>query len=289
MAGGSSITIPNALDLRAIQSAVGNIRQRIETLDASASTAASERSSQAETLRTINAALSALSRTLRSIQAQIDGLSGQGFQAVAVGAVAGYRALASAGEGFVKVFNPRDPLLSLAPIGISTQQANSGGSVRVHTYGALYVPTASFDAGQAVYVSEDGVLTQSPVYESVTAFMGVAIDATSMWVQPGVSTLVNDGFNPGFEEFMPASLALVRQLLPPDPPGNTTTFYRGDGTFSDALTGPFQIGQFTLATLPTAATYDGYLIDVTDATGGPKTCRSDGATWNILNTVTPVF
>lgn len=291
---GPSITVPNALDLRAIQTAVGNIRQRIEVLDQTSATAATTQEGQAAALRTINAALSALSRQARSLQAQVDALAGRGFQLVAAGAIPGYRAVASAGDGFAKVFNPRDPLLSFAPIGISTQEAASGGAVRVHTYGVLFIPTATFDAGQAVYVSEDGVLTQSPVYESVTVFMGVAVDATSMWVQPGISTLVYEGFNPGFEDFMPASLALVKHLVPV-PPGGTDMFYRSDGTFSNEIDGPFiaggplQIGQYTLATLPVAATYNGFLIDVTDATGGPKTCRSDGANWNILNTATPVF
>lgn len=53
-------------------------------------------------------------------------------------------------------------------------------------------------------------------------------------------------------------------------------------------TGPLKIGQFTLTTLPSAATYSGYLIDVTNAANGPKTCRSDGSAWKIINTTTTV-
>lgn len=56
------------------------------------------------------------------------------------------------------------------------------------------------------------------------------------------------------------------------------------GTF----TGPVKVGQYTLATLPSAAIYNGYDIDVTDATGGPKRCRSNGSVWQILNTTTTV-
>jgi hypothetical protein len=52
--------------------------------------------------------------------------------------------------------------------------------------------------------------------------------------------------------------------------------------------GPVCIGQYTLSTLPSASVFAGALIDVTDATGGPKTCRSDGTNWNILNTTTTV-
>ncbi|AEY69562.1 tail fiber protein [Burkholderia phage vB_BceS_AH2] len=54
------------------------------------------------------------------------------------------------------------------------------------------------------------------------------------------------------------------------------------------VTGPLKHGQYTLATMPSASAYSGYLIDVTDAAGGPKTCRSDGTNWKILNTTTTV-
>lgn len=55
-----------------------------------------------------------------------------------------------------------------------------------------------------------------------------------------------------------------------------------------AVSGPFKVGQFTLATLPSASAYEGYDIDVTDAAGGPKRCRSNRTNWLILNTTTPV-
>ena len=56
------------------------------------------------------------------------------------------------------------------------------------------------------------------------------------------------------------------------------------GTF----TGPIKIGQYTLATLPSAATYNGCLIIVNDAVGGAKFCRSNGTVWQIANTTTTV-
>lgn len=52
--------------------------------------------------------------------------------------------------------------------------------------------------------------------------------------------------------------------------------------------GPTKFGEYTLATLPSAATNTGYYITVTDATGGAKLCRSDGTNWNLVNTSTPV-
>lgn len=56
------------------------------------------------------------------------------------------------------------------------------------------------------------------------------------------------------------------------------------GTFSV----PVRVGQYTLTTLPSASTYNGYEIDVTNATGGSKRCRSNGTVWQILNTTTTV-
>lgn len=53
-------------------------------------------------------------------------------------------------------------------------------------------------------------------------------------------------------------------------------------------TGPIRPGQYTLSTLPSASAFNGYEIDVTDATGGPKRCRSNGSVWQILNTTTTV-
>ncbi|WJM51670.1 hypothetical protein QUC26_17545 [Pseudomonas asiatica] len=57
-----------------------------------------------------------------------------------------------------------------------------------------------------------------------------------------------------------------------------------NGIFS----GPVKCGQYTLATLPSAAAFAGHEIDITDAAGGPKRCRSDGSVWKILNTNTAV-
>ncbi|WKL16545.1 pyocin knob domain-containing protein [Comamonas testosteroni] len=55
-----------------------------------------------------------------------------------------------------------------------------------------------------------------------------------------------------------------------------------------AASGPLRVGQYTLTTLPSASAFNGYEIDVTNATGGSKRCRSNGSVWQILNTSTTV-
>lgn len=59
-------------------------------------------------------------------------------------------------------------------------------------------------------------------------------------------------------------------------------------TTSLAVQGPVLVGQYLLASLPPASSYSGYEIDVTNATGGSKRCRSNGTVWQILNTTTTV-
>jgi len=52
--------------------------------------------------------------------------------------------------------------------------------------------------------------------------------------------------------------------------------------------GPAFLGQYTLTTLPSASTFSGYYITVTNATGGAKLCYSNGTNWLIANTTTIV-
>ncbi len=74
--------------------------------------------------------------------------------------------------------------------------------------------------------------------------------------------------------------------------GNVMTVNRatGETVFWQAtrVLSPFQPPQYTLTTLPSASLYSGYEIDVTNATGGSKRCRSNGTVWQILNTTTTV-
>lgn len=54
------------------------------------------------------------------------------------------------------------------------------------------------------------------------------------------------------------------------------------------VNGPFTPGLYTLSTLPTASSYTNAVIMVTNATGGPKLCYSNGTSWLLINTSTVV-
>lgn len=67
-------------------------------------------------------------------------------------------------------------------------------------------------------------------------------------------------------------------------------FLGADVTFrcKSAFSFSLQVPQYTLSTLPSASVYNGYEIDVSNAAGGAKRCRSNGTVWQILNTTTQV-
>lgn len=51
---------------------------------------------------------------------------------------------------------------------------------------------------------------------------------------------------------------------------------------------PKKHAEYTLASLPNPATWLRHTIIVTNASGGPKMCMSNGTQWNLLNTNTQV-
>lgn len=53
-------------------------------------------------------------------------------------------------------------------------------------------------------------------------------------------------------------------------------------------TGPVSLGQYTLTTIPSPSTYNGYYVTITNATGGPKLCYLNGTNCVIANTSTIV-
>jgi hypothetical protein len=94
-----------------------------------------------------------------------------------------------------------------------------------------------------------------------------------------------------FNSLRPFSMALPTGLVTI---GNgltvTGTLTANSGIVASQINsaGPSRVGQYTLSSLPSASAYSGYEIDVTDASGGPKRCRSNGTDWQILNTTTKV-
>lgn len=55
-----------------------------------------------------------------------------------------------------------------------------------------------------------------------------------------------------------------------------------------STSGPARIGQYTLSTLPSPSAYGSYAITVSNASGGPALCLSNGSSWINIRTNAPV-
>lgn len=64
------------------------------------------------------------------------------------------------------------------------------------------------------------------------------------------------------------------------------TAVQADGSIP--MTGPLKLAPYLKAALPSVTTYQNYLIVVTDATGGPALCISNGTDWIDIHTGTAV-
>jgi len=135
----------------------------------------------------------------------------------------------------------------------ATGAAGDCYTIRNGTTGTLTITTPS----GSIYPEADNLATQSYVL------------GPREWVEVGT-----DGANWCFN-----LRGRLDQASPLDSPAFTS---------SAQVAGPVKPGQYTLTTLPSASAFSGYEIDVTNATGGSKRCRSNGTVWQILNTTTTV-
>jgi hypothetical protein len=136
--------------------------------------------------------------------------------------------------------------------------------------------TVDRSSGSAAILLTSPAATQRLVY-----FRTAGVDR---W-RVGASAVAESGSNAGsdftFDRYSDAGVGL----------GTALTINRSTGETTVPLftcSGPLKPGQYTLTTLPSASAYNGYEIDVTNATGGSKRCRSNGSVWQILNTTTTV-
>ena len=96
--------------------------------------------------------------------------------------VGGHRSLMFDGGGGVVHADPDAPSYNFA--GISNEAATAGNSLFVVETGRVTEPGWSWQAGLPVYVVADGQLTQAAPQTGVMHQVAVAIDATSILVQP---------------------------------------------------------------------------------------------------------
>ncbi|AXI01438.1 hypothetical protein [Aquirhabdus parva] len=151
--------------------------------------------------------------------------------------------------------------------------------------GALYVSNQTTGQAQLTFIKK-GAGTDAKMMDVLLAPSGAFIIRSTgdNWSSTVEALRVSRGSGSAIDnmQLLPAGGQLLVGLTS----SSGTDKLRVNGTTS--LLGPLNLPKYTLSTLPSAAATNGYLIDVTDATGGAKTCRSNGTNWVILNTTTTV-
>lgn len=200
---------------------------------------------------------------------------------------AGWSQVTKANVGLANVDNTAD---SAKPVSTAQQTALDG---KVNIAGNQSIANIKIFTGQYT-----GFQSTAPGFwlDEVGGSYGVYIvlDDNTLQFQKRLQ-----GFGNLAPNFQPIKLDLTNDVLTISadivPPGNNfrnvgtqASRFAGVNAVLGNFSGPVLIGQYTLSTLPSASAYAGYEIDVTNATGGSKRCRSNGSVWQILNTTTTV-
>lgn len=107
---------------------------------------------------------------------------GASLRLITANNVFGHRALMFDQAGHVLHANPMLPRFAFA--GVSTQAAVAGDSVAVSMSGVVVEPSWSWQPDEPLFVGLDGLLTQAPPTNGVAQQIAVAINDTSILVQP---------------------------------------------------------------------------------------------------------
>jgi len=209
--GRPAISEGAAKDARATIGVLGNIRQRIEALERSLTNVngVAVASSNASNTQ-INAIRQQIAQILQELAALEANANTDLVTLTAGEALSAQQAVVMSAQTTCVAFDPNDPERSTAIVGLTTTSANTGGSVVVRRRGFMLISDV-FDAGRPVYATATG-LSQLPSYDSVAGLVGRML-TTGLWIDPGVSALYLEDFDPGFEDFYPVTLGLVRRLL----------------------------------------------------------------------------
>lgn len=219
--GFPAINDPRSTDLRGLQLVIRNIRERIVT----AETALVAVQSQANQTTFNQSAIQGLQRQLAALAARVTVLEttilgGNDVTLRADQAIALDDPVVMVGDGLCAPVDVGDPERIYAVVGLATHVAGAGSNVIVRVAGDYQLSSGAFTAGRAIYCGIDG-LTEDPSYGIVAIPVGVATGAQTMWIQPGYPRLQLPGPYDEFEQYLPITYGLFRDLVPvpADPTG----------------------------------------------------------------------
>lgn len=198
-------------DQKSAAAAMSNARQRIEALETALQTTQTTAASAAATSQGQIGALAQQINQLAAIVAAFSNDAAVDTAAYTAGeALSVFQPVVPSSTGRVIGADPNDPAKLAGVLGITITTAALGGQVTVQRRGPVTIVGASFTDQQPVYVDTAGGLTQSPI--GIAALLvGVAIDATTLFVIPAQPVLLETGLDAPYEDFLPISFKLAQQ------------------------------------------------------------------------------
>lgn len=211
--GFPTVTDPRVLDLRAVQSIIAAVRERLRVLDSAVTNL--QFAAGADTTAT---SLTALSQQLQQLQLRVTVVENSigatdTIQLIVDDTIDAGAPVVATANGHCKLADPTDATAVHALLGLTATAGAAGQTIPVQRRGVLSIAGATFTTDQAVYVGLAGELTQIPNYGSVALSVGVAVSPSAVWIAPGEPSLLVSGLDPTYEPFMPASVELVSDAL----------------------------------------------------------------------------
>lgn len=222
-----------------------------------------------------------------------------GAQVNAVTSVAGRTGAVTLAKGDVGLGNVDNTPDTAKPVSTAQQTALDGKAPLVNPV---------FTSGVTSVLSQNAFSAQAPSGNPQTGFSlvvsaGITDQKTFEWLATSQGSprmtlrTINEAYSAGTEFLVAYRAASGHQMdrlcikgvnMVVGQDAQIDSNYRLQVAGALLTTGPIKPAAYTLTTLPSAALFNGGLIEVTNATGGPKICRSNGSVWQILNSTNTV-
>lgn len=204
-------------DFTGFATAISNARQRLEAIEAAVITL---QATATGSTSTVTQQIAAIVKAVSKLQIQVTALNNAAAidttDFIAGEVLATFTAVVPSSTGRVVAADPSDPLRMFGLIGVTKSNAALGGLITVQRRGPITIAGANFDDQRAVYSASDGSLTQTPDYEATALPVGVAIDASTLFIAPEWPALIDlpvrSGVDDAFLKFLPVTYRMISDL-----------------------------------------------------------------------------
>lgn len=211
--GKPAVPTLRSVDLREVQGAVNAVRERLAAIETQLTNTTSVATVASTSNDQVNATVNALRAEVARLTALVNALTAAtsivSFRADVT--VSQFDPVWLSSDGGVSPVDPANPEAIFGVVGIATANS-SGGTVSVQLSGSITVPGAVFVPGGPVFAGLGG-FTQIPSYIGVVIPVGVATGVDSVGIAPSWPALLAPGVYSTYEQFLPATYALVRNAV----------------------------------------------------------------------------